>query len=931
MTVTYPSSAGDFDEETRLYIQAKKLRKQCKYAEAAKMGERALAMLAIKEKALEPDYPQIAWSLNNFAWLYHKMGDYEKAEPLYKRSLAIREKNLKSDAPKYGNRYEIGKVKIAYSHKDLAFLYWDMGDYAKAMPLLKRAIAIVEKTLGFDHPRAATSLGGLAMLYFEMGDYAKAEPLLKRTLAIDKKAMGFDHPRSITDTDNLASLYYKMGDYAKAEPLYYRSLGMREDLMPGHPDIAISLNHVALLFSRRGNYVKAESFLKRSLAIREKAFGPDHPEIAWSLNSLATLYRTMGDYEKAEPLLKRSLAIREKALGPDHPDIAMSLNKLAFFYGIKGRNQKSLDLFQRGLAIEDRVIQNIFTIASEKQKLGFVKTLSGNFNAVLSFIHQKSCNDQEALRMGLNIILSRKGVVFDAQTRQREAMANSLDPEARELWEKLSSNRAYLAKLLQGKPEKMPSEDYRSGIESLQSEIEDLESQLASMSGLVAEELEQRKATTEKVAGRLPKDAVLAEFVRIRDYDWSKGEWGKTTRYLAFILHPDQKIELIDLGDADKLDAEVQTALARLKKHEYTHEAIKEQIAAAEKLYSLLWKPLSGNIGCELFPSQSRTICTGWYCQSGKVIVSPDGDLNLVPFGALRDPDGKFLAESRTVTYVTSGRDLLRGGAGIEPELDLFLAANPKFDFIAKAEVPGDAGITRGRFRSAGFSLSFQPLPGTALEAETIPGLLPGEDKSIVKGVEATESSVLNVKRPRTLHLATHGFFLKDQERLVSDEKGFMSDRIPTLPKGYENPLVRSGLAFTGANNAAKAGTSMDGLLTALEISGMDLHGTELVTLSACETGVGEVKAGEGVFGLRRAFALSGTKNLLMSLWSVADEITAEQMITFYRLYGKGESPAEALRNAQLETIAKLREEYDGFAPPSLWAPFILQGVSASQ
>ncbi len=709
------------------------------------------------------------------------------------------------------------------------------------------------------------------------------------TLAWIFLVMTVTYPSFADDLEETNQLYkqliqlHKQGKYTEAAQIGERALVIQERLLgPEHPDTVTSLNNLAVLYKRMNDYVRAEPLYKRALEIREKILESEHPDIAISLNNLAMLYRAIGDYAKAGSFHKRSLDIYEKAFGSDHPDTAILLNNLAFLYSSQDRNQEAIILFQRGLAIEDKNIKNVFTIASEKQKLGFVKNMSSGFKAALSLIHQKFSKNQEALMMGLNIVLSRKGVVFDAQARQLEGIARVLDPEARELWKKLSLNRSNLAKLHQGKPEKMSYDTYRSRIEKFQSDIEDMESQLAS----------------------------------------------------------------------------------------------------AEKLYTLIWEPISSSIG-----------------EAGRVVVSPDGELNLIPFGALRCKNGrdgkdKFLIEDKIISYVTSGRDLLRTGGGIEPELDLFLAADPGFEITTKelwerlssnlekllkdkpekmspkiyssrlamlkseierlksqlvstgglnreelektesmkgkvavnAETSKISTIKRGLFRSAGFTMKFDQLDGTVVEAETIPGLLPGEDKCIVKGVEATESSVLSVKRPKTMHLATHGFFLKDQQDLCIDEKGFMSDRAPTLPKGYENPLVRSGLAFTGANHAKECDTSLDGLLTALEISGMDLHGTELVTLSACETAVGEVKAGEGVFGLRRAFALSGARNLLMSLWPVVDDITAEQMTTFYRSYGKGENPAKALRNAQLETIAKLREEYDGYAPPSLWAPFILQG-----
>jgi CHAT domain-containing protein len=297
----------------------------------------------------------------------------------------------------------------------------------------------------------------------------------------------------------------------------------------------------------------------------------------------------------------------------------------------------------------------------------------------------------------------------------------------------------------------------------------------------------------------------------------------------------------------------------------------------------------------------------------------------------MQDKDGHYLIESRQISYVTSGRDLAKGDLGIKPESELYLAANPQFDL--RVQVSAVVAETSGTTRSAGFAMNFTPLPGTAKEAEQIPAYLKGK-QTVLTGTQATEESVLSAKRPRVMHLSTHGFFLADQAVAAQGTRGAegikvqqdaMGKSAHALPSGYENPLVRSGLAFAGANHAREAQGGRDGLLTALEVSGMDLHGTDLVTLSACETGRGEVKTGEGVFGLRRAFALAGTAHLMMSLWPVSDDVTAQQMQSFYRLYGKKATPAAALRQAQLATIAELRSK-SGQAEPALWAPFIVQG-----
>jgi tetratricopeptide (TPR) repeat protein len=977
-----PSYAGDIGKAEKLTQQMIQLYQQGRYAEAARIAERVLMIrkkihggghsetapsynnlaliyksmgdyakaerfykraLEIDEEQLGPDHPVTATNRNNLGELYRAMGDYERAKPLLIRALAVREKVYGPD-----------NLDTAATLNNLALLYFDLGDYARAEPLFRRSLKIFKKVLGANHAKTAVILDNLGQLYQKTGDYDKAEPLLKQALEIDYKVSGpnhpktagplnslgllyesmgdfdkakamytlaleilektleEDHPRLVLALNNLAEIYTLTGEYTEAELLFNRALAIAQKILgPDHPDTALTLNNFAALYDNMKNFSKAEELYKQALEIDEKTLGGNHPNLGRDLNNLAFLNQAMGNYDRAEPFYKRALEIKEKAFGPDHPDTALSLFNLAFMYGTQGRDNESLNSFKHGLAIQDRFIRNVLGIGNERQKLLLIKDQAEGYEGTLSLIHQKFAKDPKALRLGLNIVLSRKGVIFDAQARQRQAIMSSTDPKAKETWKELSSLRSKLAKLLMDKPGELSAKEYQTKTVSFRWKIEKLESSLAAISPLAAEEMEQRQATVETVAPILPKGSVLVEFVRIGLFDWDHCKWSGRKVYLVFILHPDHRIELVSLGDADRLDQRVQTLMGRISSIPNSQSDVKIQRDSAKELYSLLWKPLTGPVG-----------------NAVNVIVSPDGILNLVSFSALRDPKDRFLIEDRNITYVTSGRDMLRGKGGFQSESDLFIAANPKFDMEVQTE-PNTFQSLKEDFRSAGFTLQFPPLPGTSEEAREIPHLLPGKIKVVVTGKEATESAVLNAKRPKTLHLATHGFFLKDQEAIPAHANRRPPSR-SILPKGFENPLVRSGLAFAQANNAAEAKTSNDGLLTALEVSGMDLHGTELVTLSACETGVGEVKAGEGVFGLRRAFALSGARNLMMSLWSVSDSITAGQMKTFYRFYGKGTSPAEALRKAQLESIETLRKRF-GAAPASLWAPFILQGPPCSQ
>lgn len=278
---------------------------------------------------------------------------------------------------------------------------------------------------------------------------------------------------------------------------------------------------------------------------------------------------------------------------------------------------------------------------------------------------------------------------------------------------------------------------------------------------------------------------------------------------------------------------------------------------------------------------------------------------------------------------MSSGRELVEAvGSALKPKSALLLVANPAFDGAVHESSRAETALRARDFRGV-----FAPLPGTAREAHDIPPLItgPGVSKRVFEGIEATEHAVKTAKSPRILHLATHGFFLQDEEPVTDDGMRGVAigpQERPAIGRRLDNPLLRSGLAFAGANRAADITEGDDGILTALEITGMDLQGTELVVLSACDTGVGEVKTGEGVFGLRRAFALAGARSLLMSLWPVSDEVTANQMKAFYQNL-QTLPPADALRQAQLGTIKELKAKNDGIAPPGLWAPFILQGVQA--
>jgi len=302
------------------------------------------------------------------------------------------------------------------------------------------------------------------------------------------------------------------------------------------------------------------------------------------------------------------------------------------------------------------------------------------------------------------------------------------------------------------------------------------------------------------------------------------------------------------------------------------------------------------------------------------VLLSPDGMLNLIPFAALVDDQNRYLVENYTITYLTSGRELLKLQKHGPSKSGPVVIANPKFGDPAKSAKDSAAGRSGLQVISREFHQRFGPLDGTAEEAQGLKNLLP--NATILTGDQATEKALKQMKAPSILHVATHGFFLprEQEQKATSGNRAASVTLFDAVTEVTENPLLRSGIALAGANQL-DATNGEDGILTALEASGLDLWGTRLVVLSACETGVGDVQNGEGVYGLRRALVLAGAESELMSLWKVNDDATRDLMIDFYRLLQSGSERADALRQVQLKMLKTGDQNH-----PYFWAAFILSG-----
>jgi CHAT domain-containing protein/Tfp pilus assembly protein PilF len=869
--------ARELAEAERLLEQVLELYKAGRHAEALPLAERALEarerLLGARHADVLDAYVVVSTLLNQLAVAAQDEGDMARAEPLYLRSLAMREKALGPDHP-----------RVATALGNLADLYERAGDLTRAEPLYVRALGIYERVIASDDTGAAEAvpfavrlLNNMGRFYAARGDYKRAMAHLGRVFDLGARKRDMPDLVYAPTYEQLSKVLAVGGLFDEAEKMASRAVLIRERFQgDAHPEIALALNELALVLTERGEYARAEPLFRKSLAISEKAFGPTHTEVATLVNNLALLYSRRGDHALAEPLYRRALSIYEQALGEHHPNVAATLNNLFSLHLAAGDAARALSAAERAAEVRERNLSLVLAAGSEQQKLYYAQTLEGETSGIVTF-HARQPADARAARFALTTLLRRKGRALDAMAEGIGALRRRAGAEERKLLDELAGVTARLAALQLGSGEAVDAAARKAQAARLEAEKERLEAQVSERS----REFRARAqaVSLEAVRQTIPAGAALVEFVAYRPFDPKAGrerQYGPT-RYAAYVLRREGEPSFAELGGAAEAEAEIRLLRAAL-----VNPRSQDVKKHARALDERVMRPVRALLG-----------------DARHVFLSPDGGLNLVPFAALVDEQDRYLAESYTFTHLTSGRDLLRLQLTGESRQTPLVIADPHFDGESRTAdaARGGAGEAANRRSADMAEMRFGPLPGTAGEAKEIGPLL---NVAPLTRAEATEAALKRASAPQVLHVATHGFFLSDQKQDASAEARNLG--LGSGVVGRENPLLRSGLALAGAN-ARAGGAGEDGVLTALEAAGLDLWGTKLVVLSACETGVGQVENGEGVYGLRRALVLAGAESQVMSLWQVSDDATRELMIGYYKRLQAGEGRTEALRQAQLEML----------------------------
>jgi CHAT domain-containing protein len=673
----------------------------------------------------------------------------------------------------------------------------------------------------------------------------------------------------------------------------------------------------------------------------------------------------VGRYDAADALFREALGICLATLGNAHPRCAELLRRLGIARFHSGNTAESLRLMMEAIAIDDETIDQILPIASDRQRLAFLEKINQGVHALLSLVVQCFRNDPGVIRSAFELVQRRKALAAEILAVRRDSVLSGQYPELAPLLRETTELRMRIARLRLNGPRAMRAAAFHALSAKWHTQLERLEADLASQVPELKMGRKLRGIETRSLSRHLPEGTDLIEYARIIEYDFSrhlaqgKSPW-KSARYVAFVLRSGgtDDVHLVDLGEAGPIDDLIADFRAEIL-GDPECRSLRDVIKVGGGLLVASPQHAGSSLRAAVFD-----VLVPALGGRKQLLLAPDGDLSRLPFEVLPRGDGSRLIDDHQISYLSCGRDLLRLGPATSGHPDSpMVLADPDFDLgtadgslvtpvlpgrtraglwsrilrpketgsiatLAEASAPESApAAPEGLSPTLNYpAYSFERLPGTRVEGETVAGLLGVEAKLDADALKGRLKACC--RSPQVLHLASHGYFLPDLPGdlgrngvgWLSDSAGSQSRLVGPL---LMNPMLRSGMVLAGANTWLKSGNppeeAEDGLLTAADVTGLDLLATELVVLSACETGLGQVHVGEGVFGLRRAFVLAGAKTLVMSLWKVPDEPTQELMENFYGRLLAGQGRAEALRQAQLA----MKEKYPD---PFYWGAFICQG-----
>ncbi len=757
-------------------------------------------------------------------------------------------------------------TSVAASLNNYGVLKYNLAQYNEAEKDFESAISIIKKNDLLSTMTYAIALNNQAMLFQTIGRYEEADAALKQAISIAEKLQNNKSKNHLKFLSNQALLYRQMGKYNEAEAIY---LGMEKRLGKNNPDYASMLNNQAALYMVMNKEDKVEELLKRSAAIYKSSFGEDNPAFARATSDLGNFYRYKARYAEAEPLLEKALKVRESTLGKNHPHYVHSQEDLAILHWKKASWDKALPLYAEVMNKSLNFINEYFPPMSEAEKTKYWDVLSPRFQRFYNFAIEASTQNPEVIEDLYDYQIATKALLLNSTNKVKQAIVSSKDAPLIKDYLTWLDQKETLARLYAYSKDELKVQEIN--LDSLEAAANTMEKSLSSKSAAFSAGYSTQKLSFKQIKNLLTDAEAVVEIIHIKKFDQA---FTTDSKYAALVLTKSTEVpKLVLLENGQQLDT---------RYSKFYRNAIQQRIAD-EYSYQQFWSPIEAELGGKKL-----------------IYISPDGTYNQINLNTLKKPDGNYVISQFDIVTIGNSKDLISLKAKKPKVLkkNATLLGFPDYG-------PGDIAV----------------LPGTKVEIDGVSKVLKASGYQVKQFTQklATEANLKSIKGPTLMHIATHGYFLQDVENMGSAFG-------VSLENANDNPLLRSGLMLAGAGTTV-SGKRMpnlesndNGILTAYEAMNLDLEGTDLIILSACETGLGDIKAGEGVYGLQRAFLVAGADALIMSLWKVDDAATQQLMSNFYTNWIKLGNKQKAFKQAQLQLMAKYKEPY-------YWGAFVMMGM----
>lgn len=842
-------------------------------------------------------------AIYNLAFIYSQLNKFNKSEKLYLELIDIQTRL-------YGER----SVKIADINYEIGILYYKMGDYYKSEKYYLNALGILENYDDSNKSTLADIKISLVNLYTDLNNFPEAQKYLSFVESYTKEIRDTDIEIYLIYSEYIASYHYDKGNFEKAEKIFKEVLEAKKTIyIDNSIEIRTTNLDMAKLYNRKGDYKAAKFYIDKVLEFYDRTDMIDEYDYAIDLNIAGIIYETNEEYDKALEYFEKSLELKQKNYRENAIELGYSYFNCAGFNTNKNK-ERADKYFKKAIEIYEYNISEVMPYLTEAEQERYWFDIRTHLEVFQSYVIKH--NRTELFNNLANISLNNKGRILGSQQTVREKSIN--DPEIRSKYTKLRSLKEFMAytfKKSKGIEEKLKLID----LDSLNDVIRNLEKEILDHIKAI-DDISNKN--WEDILRELSVDQAVVDIVRIRDYDYINDPEsdnripGFTNKifYAAIIYRGDVLHPIFVLIDSlNRLENKTINEYHSLTDKFYLYlnqiQSIEEVEHSLSEIYDCAWSKI------DKFLSGIKTI-----------FVSPDGIYHSINLNTLMNSStGEYLLDKYNIHLISSLKDF-HNQSDINTDTEIrktaVLIGNPDFKYNKIVSKPTDddsdeldsfvkRGLNKNLTRSG-----IKRLPATEKEINLISNLLKESGFIVTKYLdsEATEDNLKLISGPSILHIATHGYMILE-EQVNKDLFGFKKEYM------LKRPLLRSMLLFAGAWNSIVQPDIIvgleDGIFTAYEARNLNLHNTKLVVLSSCMSGLGDIKNGEGVYGLQRSFILAGAKHLLMSLWQVDDNVTFKLMKEFYQNYLNSNNIEEAFIAAQ-NSIRKTHPHF------YYWGSFIL-------